>query len=82
MEKNEKTFCCLCSKYTAEQVKLVTVGFVEEVNLPITIPICKECNLIIHNLKRIYEDVRRIAIKNRSVLVGKEEVTDVKDSQG
>lgn len=74
MEKKEKNFCCLCSRYKEEQLELVTVGFVEEAKLPVTIPICKECKKVIHNLKRIYNDVRRKAVRNRSVLAGKEEV--------
>ena len=81
MGKKEKTFCCLCSKYKEEELEFVTVGFVEEANLPVTIPICKGCTLIIHNLKRIYAGVKMKAIKNRSALAGRE-VTNVKDSQG
>ena len=80
MEEKEKNFYPLCGKTKNEPLKLVTLAFVEETKAPVTVAICKGCIVIIHNIRRIYEDVKRKAIKNQSILGG-EEVPNAKDTK-
>jgi len=82
--KEEKNFCVLCGKTRSESLTAVTLGVIEETGLPINVQICSLCGVIVHNIKRLYEDAKRVSLKNTETVseIIKKGGKDAKDSQG
>ena len=72
MEKNEKNFCCLCGKSKNEPLTNLPLGMTEE-GFKVEVEACHQCEIVLHNVRRVFEDVKRKAVKNLIVLGGKKE---------
>lgn len=81
----EKNFCILCSKMKEEPLSLAILGVIEETKTPIQVSVCNLCQIVLHNIRRICNDVKIKSIKNTETIhqlieEKKKEAIDVKNS--
>ncbi len=55
----ENKFCPLCGKGERPSLEEVTLGAVGGGEVPIKVHVCSLCQVVIHNVKRLFEDGER-----------------------
>ena len=63
MQKKEKNFCCLCSKWKEERLTPVHLTRIEETNDVIMVEVCKLCGIVLHNIRRVVEERKEAGLK-------------------
>jgi hypothetical protein len=71
---SDQYFCPLCSKHKNEPLTNVPLGVIDE-GMIIKVDICRGCAVILHNVRRIYEEEQKRWVekkrKAQAVLGGK-----------
>jgi len=65
MQEKSKNFCCLCGKTKEEPLTKLAVTTIKEFGKVVLVDCCKQCGVVLHNVRRIYTEKRDRCIKEQ-----------------
>lgn len=67
----EKQMCPLCGKQRSEELISATIGEVDD-GMFLRVDVCHSCHIVLHNIRRIFEDKKREYLLKKAEQIRKE----------